>query len=182
MQSRAILMMEHRMIERMIYLIDRILYYIQNEKNIDPLLIEITLGFIQEYADKDHHGKEEDILFKVLKEKSLSDEDRKLMNELIEDHVYSRKMTHKLSEANILYQKGDDSALHDLEVFLGVLKDLYPKHIKKEDEIFFPASMKYFSEKEDKKMLDDYYKFDKDMVHEKYISVIDACSKQLSFT
>jgi hemerythrin-like domain-containing protein len=180
MQSRAILMIEHRIIERMISLIDKMIVFMQNENKIDPHLIEITVDFIQKYADNNHHGKEEDILFKILKEKKLSDEDRTLMNELIEEHVYGRKMTRKLSQAKELYQKGDASSLKDIVDVLRILKNFYPKHIEKEDEIFFPASMKYLSDKEDQNLLGNYYEFDKKMMHKKYISLIDSCEKQLS--
>ncbi|WP_045222011.1 hemerythrin domain-containing protein [Desulfonatronum thioautotrophicum] len=182
MQSRAILMIEHRLIERMVDLVEKTIYYIKNEYNIDPIFIGIIIDFIQTYADQTHHGKEEDILFKVLKDKEMSRDDKELMNELIEEHVFGRKIIHDLSEANRIYRNGERSALNDILKNLDILKNFYPKHIEKEDEKFFPNSMKYLSDKEDQKLLDNYYEFDKNMIHEKYITVIDACEKQLSFT
>jgi hypothetical protein len=41
----------------------------------------------------------------------LSKEDRRLLNELIEEHVIGRKTTKKLIEANNRYRHGDESAL-----------------------------------------------------------------------
>jgi len=181
MQSRAILMIEHRLIERMINLIDKTLYYVKNEYKIDPIFIGIIIDFIQTYADKAHHGKEEDILFKILQDKDMSEEHKKLIDELIEEHVFGRKIVHELSEANRIYRKGNRSALKGIIENLDILKDFYPKHIEKEDEMFFPESMQYLSDKEDQKLLDEYYRFDKNMIHEKYATVIDACEKQLTF-
>jgi len=41
--------------------------------------------FIRFYADRTHHDKE-DILFRELDKRSLSDNDRRNMNELVEEH------------------------------------------------------------------------------------------------
>jgi hypothetical protein len=63
MQARAPLMIEHRLIERMIGIIKRILSQIEKEEKIDPVFVDTTVDFIRTYADRTHHGKEEDILF-----------------------------------------------------------------------------------------------------------------------
>jgi hemerythrin-like domain-containing protein len=180
MQSRAILMIEHRLIERVIALMETTIFYIENERKIDPLFIEIIADFIQNYADKNHHGKEEDILFQFLKEKEMTVDDSLLMNELMKDHVYGREVTHNLSESCRSYRNGGVSGLKNIVENLKKLKVFYPEHINKEDNIFFPATMKYLSDKDDYHLLTRYYDFDKKMIHEKYISVIDACERQLS--
>lgn len=182
MPSRSILMIEHLMIDKIISLIDKTTYYIKFNNNIDPIYLDIIVDFIQAYADKTHHGKEEEILFKILDEKKLYDYDKKLMNELMEDHVSSRVMINELSEANRLYRNGDETALIIVDEILRVWRDFYPKHINKENELFFPASMKYLSEIEDRKLVDAFHEFDKNIIHEKYVSVIDVCEKQLSIT
>jgi len=178
MQARAPLMIEHRLIERMIAIIKLILVQIEKEKKVDPIFVDITVDFIRIYADRTHHGKEEDILFRDLEEKELSKEDRQLMNELIEEHVIGRKTTRKLVEANSRYRNGDKSALSEIASTLSLLADFYPKHIEKEDKVFFPAARKYFSEQEDHAMLDKFWEFDRKMIHEKYISVVEAFEKQ----
>ena len=38
----------------------------------NPLFIDIAVDLIRMYADRTHHGKEEDILFRDLEKKSLS--------------------------------------------------------------------------------------------------------------
>jgi hemerythrin-like domain-containing protein len=50
--------------------------------------------------------------------------------------------------------------------------NFYPKHIEKEDKIFFPAYKKYLSDEEDQLMLKEFYKFDREMIHEKYKFVL----------
>ena len=178
MQARPALMIEHRLIERMIAQTKRVLSQIEREEKVDPVFVDITVGFIRTYADRTHHGKEEDILFRDLKEKELSKEDRRLMNDLLEEHVIGRKITKKLIEANNRYRNGDESALAEIASNLRSLVDFYPKHIEKEDKVFFPAARMYFSDQEDQAMLNEFLEFDKTMIHEKYISVVEEFKNQ----
>ena len=178
MQARALLMVEHRLIERMIVQIKRVLPQIEKEEMVDPVFVDITVDFIQTYADRTHHGKEEGILFRDLKEKELSKEDRQLMNDLVEEHVIGRKTTKKVIEANSRYRSGDESALAEIASNLRSLVEFYPKHIEKEDKVFFPAARMYFSEQEDEAMLNEFWEFDRKMIHEKYISVVEAFKNQ----
>jgi len=171
-------MIEHRLIERMIALIKRTLSQIEQEEKVDPIFVEIAVDFIRTYADRTHHGKEEEILFRDLKEKELSKEDRRLMNDLIEEHVQGRESTKKLIEANSRYRNGDKSALAEIASNFRSLVNFYPKHIEKEDKVFFPAARRYFSEQEDQAMLDEFWEFDRKMIHEKYISVVKAFENQ----
>ena len=76
--------------------------------------MDIAVDFIRVYADRTHHGKEEAILFRELKNKPLSTEDRRVMNELIEEHVFGRQTTKTLVDANIRYRNGDKTALADI--------------------------------------------------------------------
>jgi hemerythrin-like domain-containing protein len=174
MQSRGPLMIEHRLIERMIGLIKKRLKQIQEINQVDPLFIDTVVDFIRIYADRTHHGKEEDILFRALAKKKMSDQDKRIMDELLEEHVLGRKTTRELVEANAQYRKGEKSALSVITAKLGMLGDFYPRHIEKEDKIFFPAYMKYLSEAEDQLMLKAFWEFDRQMIHEKYRSVIQA--------
>ncbi|MGA8180667.1 MAG: hemerythrin domain-containing protein [Desulfobacterales bacterium] len=174
MQARAPLMIEHRLIERMIAIVKQTLSHIEKEKKADPVLIDTAVDFIRTYADKTHHGKEEDILFRYLKDRKLSEEDQRLMNDLIEEHILGRKTTRSLIEANTRYRNGDEAALSEIISGLRLLTDFYPKHIEKEDKVFFPAARRYFSESEDQGMLDEFWEFDRKMIHNKYISLVET--------
>ena len=95
------------------------------------------------------------------------------MQELIDDHVFGRKITGELAEANGRYRAGDESALSEITDKLKTLADFYPRHIQKEDERFFPAFRNYLSEEEEQQMLGDFRLFDQEMIHEKYRQVIE---------
>lgn len=174
MQARGPLMIEHRLIERMLALIEGALKRIESEGKIDPNFVDTAVDFIRVYADRTHHGKEEDILFRDLDKKDLSPEDRRIMNELIEEHVFGRKTTKALVDANKRYRSGEVSALADVATKLRTLVNFYPRHIEKEDKVFFPASRAYFTDAEDESMLAEFREFDRKMIHEKYKSMVES--------
>jgi hemerythrin-like domain-containing protein len=95
------------------------------------------------------------------------------MNELIEEHPTGRRLTRQLIAANARYRNGEESALSDILSNLILLIEFYPRHIEKEDRVFFPAARRYFSDEEDRNMLDAFWEFDRKMIHEKYISVVE---------
>jgi len=102
----------------------------------------------------------------------MFDQDMQIMDELVDEHVLGRKTTKELVEANAQYRMGEKSALAVIVSKLKKLVDFYPKHIEKEDKIFFPAYMKYLSDEEDQLMLKEFYEFDREMIHEKYKLVL----------
>lgn len=177
MQARGPLMIEHRLIERMIRVIQTALELVERTREIDPLFVDTAVDFIHTYADRTHHGKEEDIMFRDLEKRNLSDADRRIMNELIEEHGFGRTTTKALIEANVSYRNGDRQALDTIKSCLRSFVEFYPRHIEKEDEIFFPAVRRYFTEEEDQAMLAEFREFDQKMIHEKYISLVQALEK-----
>ncbi len=177
MQARGPLMIEHRLIERMLKVIQSKLVQSGNSGMIDPFFVDRAVDFISIYADRTHHGKEEDILFRELKNRNLSDADRKTMSDLIKEHEFGRKATRDLIGANNRYRNGDGSALADIVSCLGSIVDFYPKHIEKEDKVFFPAARAYFTEVEDQALLAEFRDFDRRMIHEKYKEIVGALEK-----
>jgi hemerythrin-like domain-containing protein len=174
MQARGPLMIEHRLIERMLAIIRQTLSQIRTSNAVDPLFIDTVVDFIRTYADRTHHGKEEDILFRDLETRNLSEADRRIMNELVEEHVFARKTTKELVEANTQYRNGNSSALGVIAGKLETLVNFYPRHIDKEDKVFFPAARAYFTEEEDQAILAEFWEFDRKMIHEKYTALVAA--------
>lgn len=177
MQARGLLMIEHRLIERMLSVIKDVLSNIESNHKVDPLFVDTAVDFIRVYADRTHHGKEEDILFREMNTKPLAADDKRIMNELIEEHVFGRQTTKALVDANTLYRNGDKTALADIANNLRTLIEFYPKHIEKEDKTFFPSSRAYFSNEEDHGMMEEFLEFDRKMIHEKYTSVVERFEK-----
>jgi hemerythrin-like domain-containing protein len=181
MQPIGPLMIEHRLIERIIALIQQELDRIQSNIGVDPefafvdpVFIDTAVDFLRTYADRTHHGKEEDILFAELEKKDLSSEHRRIMEELIDEHKLSRETTGKLIQAKENHLRQEPEALEHILMHMRTLAELYPRHIEKEDKRFFIPCMEYFSQAEKDEMLARMYEFDRTMIHEKYKAVVES--------
>ena len=172
------LMKEHRLIERMIRVMNREVEDIRKAGEANPIFIDTAVDFIRTYADRCHHGKEEDILFRDLAKKKLSDEHKRIMDELIKEHKLGRNNVKKLVEAKEKYVGGNKDALKDIMSNMEILVEFYPKHIEKEDKHFFIPCMDYFTDSEKDTMLNEMYEFDRNMIHEKYMKIVEGHEKR----
>ena len=172
------LMIEHRLIEKMIKAMQKELHRMKTEGTADPLFIETAVDFITTYADRCHHGKEEDILFRELEKKAMSEEYKKTMHELVDEHRWGRKTTRELLEAKEQYQQGKVEALPTIVDRMAALVDFYPKHIEKEDKRFFIPVMDCFTQQEKDAMLKEEYEFDRHFVHQKYQDVVSEAENR----
>jgi hemerythrin-like domain-containing protein len=174
------LMWEHRLIEQMVNLLRGEVARITGRNTVNVILVEQAVDFFKTYADRTHHGKEEEILFRDLALKKLSPEHRAVMDELIREHVHGRELVRKLVEAKDLYVNGYADALSHIARELKELVEFYPKHIEKEDKNFFFPCLGYFTEAEQDRMLGEFRAFDQNMIHEKYRTVVETLlGKQL---
>ena len=69
---------------------------------------------------------------------------------------------------------GDASALDIIETTVRQLVEFYPVHIEKEDHGFFKPALEYFSDAEKAQMLADFDEFDRALIHEKYLRVVES--------
>jgi len=167
------LMWEHRLIERLIARTITEERRIKSSGKADPFFIDAVVDFIRTYADHCHHGKEEDILFRELAKKGLSPEHQRIMEELVEEHRQGRELVQRLVEAKDRYTPKDNSALMDIQECLAKLTVFYPRHIEKEDKRFFYPCMEYFSKEEKNAMLEEFWDFDRRLIHERYGKIVD---------
>ncbi len=172
MKPIALLMIEHRLIEKMVGLLEKEAESIASGNKVNIPLILDSVDFFRTYADKTHHGKEEDILFKWLAPKDLKEDHRKLMDDLVKEHIVARNTVKALAESARGCSDGVPGSSEEIHRLLKALVNLYPSHIKKEDRSFFIPVMGYFGDEEQKAMLERFYEFDRGMIHEKYRQVV----------
>jgi hemerythrin-like domain-containing protein len=173
-KPRGCLMIEHRLIERAIALLAAEKERLESGGKLDPVTVDTLVDFIRTYADRCHHGKEEDILFEDLADRPLSAEEKALMDELVEEHKLGRRLTKELVEAKDAVVAGDTGRLSDVISTMGALIGFYPQHIEKEDKRFFPDTERHYSPEELEAMIQSFYTFDMRMIHEKYGDVVGS--------
>ena len=117
---------EHVLIKRWIALIPKVVEHLDVESDSGRQLILDGIDMIRSYADRYHHAKEEDILFKYF------DENSQILQVMYEDHSTGRGHVKAMLEA---LERKDKTALAER---LMAYRDLLTEHIKKEDAILFP--------------------------------------------
>jgi hemerythrin-like domain-containing protein len=169
----GVLTVEHLLIARMVNLMEGKLGRIGTETKPDMVFIDGAVDFAKTYADACHHGKEETIFFEKLAMKKLLPEHKKLMDELVLEHIQTRKILTNLEMAREEFMKGDTGAVGKILIISKSLWEIYPGHMEKEEKAFFPPSLEYFSKREQEGMVKEFWEFDKNLLLEKYIKFFD---------
>lgn len=118
-------MIEHRLIEKMLEVVRNQISLIDSTNSIDRVFIDTTVDFIRTYADRTHHGKEEDIMFRELAKKTMIPEDKKVMSELVDEHKYTRQVVGELVQAKKHYLEGRLESLQTIKKKLTMLQEFW---------------------------------------------------------
>jgi hemerythrin-like domain-containing protein len=171
------LVAEHDVILRMTEVIKKLPECMRESRKEIPVNFDNVIDFLCMYVDRCHHVKEEDIFFRHCEKKGIQGTDKKIMEELIEEHIVIMRTVGELTGAREKHSKGYRSAGETLERTLEMLTTYYLKHMRKENEIFFPKAFKYFSLEEEYSMLREFWKFNEKILFEKYYAILDRLEK-----
>ena len=89
------LMWEHRLIEKMLASMMRHIDQVEKSKKVNPLIIDMAVDFVRTYADRTHHGKEEEILFRDLAKKNLTPELKKSCRSCLTSMFGAERQRHR---------------------------------------------------------------------------------------
>jgi hemerythrin-like domain-containing protein len=117
---------EHSLIKRWVAVIPRIIEYLDIESSDSKQLLIDGIEFIQLHADKFHHAKEENEIFKYF------DEDLEILRSIIDDHEKIRFYVRILIFAT---EENDKAAIAEN---LYIYRELLTDHIIREEEILYP--------------------------------------------
>ena len=162
---------EHVLIKKWIALIPEFVEYLDVESAAGRGLILEGVDFIRSYADKFHHAKEEDILFKYF------DENLEMVKVMREDHRRGRNHVRAILEA---LDRKDKEAI---SAHLNGYRELLMEHIRKEDEIMLPWMDKQISTPQVGELLARFNAADDQMgsAPEKYENFIARLEKKFHF-
>ena len=120
------LIAEHNLIKRLLALVPAIAESLDLNAASHRRTLADCLEFMRSYADKHHHAKEENILFKYF------DENAEIMQVMYADHTTARVHVQAMLAA-LDTRDTRAAASHLLE-----WRELLVEHIRKEDEILYP--------------------------------------------
>jgi hemerythrin-like domain-containing protein len=170
-KATALLSDEHRVIERVLGAVEKLLQKPANEA-IEPW--RKALDFIRHFADQCHHIKEEKVLFPAMEAHGIPSEGGPIGMMLME-HEEGRSYVRAMFAALARVERGDPSAPSDLyENARGYLR-LLREHIQKEDDVLFRMADEVISADEQRQLLKAFETHEAEEmgagVHEKYLRV-----------
>ncbi len=152
----------------MLQILDKVAKKLKTGDEVKKEDLEKIVDFLQNFADKCHHGKEEDFFFPSLQ---TNETNKKLINELLGEHKISRDYIRQISESINDYHVNSLSA-ERIALTSRRYIELLTSHIRKENLILFPAAQKELAQKLLSEIGEKFEKFEKEVIgegkHEEY--------------
>jgi hemerythrin-like domain-containing protein len=123
----------------MIRVLEKISDRLEAGDRVDLGHLEKAVDFIKVFADKCHHGKEEDLLFPAMEKAGIPRTGGPL-GVMLHEHVAGRGFVKALAEAIADIKKGDKAAGRRFAENARNYGALLSQHITKEDHILYPMA------------------------------------------
>ncbi len=142
------------------------------------------IDFARSYADKHHHGKEEQILFRHMLENPTPATEKLVRNGMLVEHDFGRFHITELENSLKLYNNYPCTKNRlSIITHAAAYADLLQRHIQKEDNVCFTYAQRMLSSAE-KNQIDEQTKIfekkaEQDGVQNKYLTWLDerlSCS------
>jgi len=162
---------EHDAILFVLQILDKMMQSKEQSRETMLQYNEELVYFLQIFADKCHHGKEELYLFQEMVRRGITNEGGPI-GVMLEEHTRGREyiahMSHALSEK-------------DLMTFHGAAvkyRDLLRQHIEKENSILFRMADRIIEDKDQDALFEQFEQYEESVighgVHEKLHAMIDV--------
>lgn len=180
MRPTEILKEEHKAIKLMLSILEKLCAKLESGEKINAEHLLQIVDFIRVFADKCHHGKEEDKLFPALEEAGIPGEGGPIGVMLIE-HDEGRNYVRELSDSVNKYKKGDTKVTKNIIENARNYIDLLTQHIYKEDNILYPMGERVLSKEKESELLREFEKIEEERIghgkHEQFHLMLERLEK-----
>lgn len=182
MEAIELMIEEHENIRRMLKVVRAYSYKVLNGEKVDYNDFYKIIDFIKNYADKNHHCKEEDVLFKII-DRQFNMKNGPIMGMLIE-HDQGRLFIHNLETALKELEEGNEESKLDIIANAVSYADLLNRHIDKENNTIYMFANKSLS-KENKEELNRISseleaKSKESGIQDKYLNILKELEDKIS--
>ena len=173
--SKAIadLMNEHEAILSAILILERMIGTIEKPTLVDTIDINDFIGFLKEFADKCHHGKEEGLLFPALVGAGIPDKGGPI-GVMLADHAQGRKLIRDMEESI-----SPDVDRFKLAQAAGAYANLLRNHIQKENVMLFPMAERMLTETQLEKLYEGFEEHEEKVIGQGRHEELHAMLKSL---
>ena len=157
---------EHGGIMLMLSIMKKVAEKLRAGEEVSKKHLDMILEFLVNFADKCHHGKEEDVLFPELFKNPSNQE---LVTELIDEHKTGREYIKNMVDS------GDLAG--NMEKYIELLTE----HVRKENGVLFPIANNELSKETQTQMEEQFEKFELEVIgagkHEEYHAWLEELKK-----
>jgi hemerythrin-like domain-containing protein len=137
MSAISLMVKEHENIKKVLKIIRKLCIDIVNGEKVNFDAFNKAIDFIRNYADKHHHNKEEDVLFKKMSEELGEAIAKGPIYGMFADHDLGRLFIKNLDEALDRVKDGDKDSRVDVIGNAIAYTDLLHRHIEKENNAIY---------------------------------------------
>ncbi len=173
-KTSKILMDEHKNILKVVDALEKECEKIAKGEFVNEDFLKKTIDFIRNYADKFHHAKEEDILFKEFENAKAKKESHcNPTEQMLYEHDLGRKYVAGIEIG--MNKRNRKMIIENAMEYVYLIRD----HISKEDNVLFPMTDDALDKKAKDKMLIKFNKVIKERENsiKPYLSFVEECEK-----
>lgn len=174
---------EHRVIEKALRALVAASESLDQGRDVPVSTLSELLVFIRSFADRCHHGKEEDVLFTALERKGMPRQMGPIAVMLME-HNEGRRFVQGMAEAVEQLERGDEGAKSRFAANAWGYVELLTQHIQKEDQILYNMADRLLAGAEQKKLLERFEEIEEQRIgrgkHEQLIGSIQRIESELT--
>jgi len=167
---------EHKNIKRMLTVIRKYCRRILNGENIQYEVFYKIIDFIRNYADRHHHGKEEQLLFTRMMEELGTTAEKLIKYGMNVEHDLGRLYVQDLEDAVNRVLDGDMDARLDVIANAVSYTHLLNRHIEKEDGVVYKYAQNKLSKETMNRLEQECLTFERmakeDKIQEKYLALL----------
>jgi hemerythrin-like domain-containing protein len=183
LEATAMLRKDHDAILKMLDATEEVAGQLRDGKQVAPDTLSGLLEFFQLFADRCHHGREEDLLFPLLESKGMARMGGPI-GVMLHEHELGRDLVRQMKESAQSYAGGDTAAGARWAAAAMGYVPLLREHIFKENNVLFMMAERMLSDEEQRTLAIEFEKAEVEKMgagtHERLHKLMDTLLAEIS--
>ena len=171
---------EHRGIEVMLDVMDGAVRNLQRGERVDFGHLDGMMEFLTVFADKCHHGKEEDFLFPAMEAAGVPNEGGPI-GVMLKEHRQGREFIAAMKKALSEMKAGDGGATSRFCESSCGYTSLLRQHIQKEDNVLFVMAEQRLDAAKDDELVEEFERLEEERIgpgkHDEFHGMLDKLAE-----